>query len=95
MVSTSRCGRDNPGSNPGHGINATVFALIKLEDIMSLEFPFYFKNTVLAVIGNSENFYSCLCFKNIKFYAVKQQSKNCVFAKWCNIQHLKQEKRVS
>ena len=22
MVSTSRCGRDNPGSNPGHGIAA-------------------------------------------------------------------------
>ena len=21
VVSTSRCGRDNPGSNPGHGIN--------------------------------------------------------------------------
>ena len=24
VVSTSRCGRDNPGSNPGHGIDNTA-----------------------------------------------------------------------
>ena len=24
VVSTSRCGRDNPGSNPGHGIPALL-----------------------------------------------------------------------
>ena len=24
VVSTSRCGRDNPGSNPGHGIMIAV-----------------------------------------------------------------------
>ena len=25
VVSTSRCGRDNPGSNPGHGIQKQIF----------------------------------------------------------------------
>ena len=25
VVSTSRCGRDNPGSNPGHGILAVFY----------------------------------------------------------------------
>ena len=27
VVSTSRCGRDNPGSNPGHGILSLYFFL--------------------------------------------------------------------
>ena len=39
VVSTSRCGRDNPGSNPGHGINrsqAYIFIII-----------IFFKNGVL------------------------------------------------
>ena len=25
VVSTLRCGRSNPGSNPGHGINPEIF----------------------------------------------------------------------
>ena len=28
VLSTSRCGRDNPGSNPGHGRNMTNFVEI-------------------------------------------------------------------
>ena len=28
VVSTSRCGRDNPGSNPGHGITTIAKSLV-------------------------------------------------------------------
>ena len=29
VVSTSRCGRDNPGSNPGHGMLSYFFIAMK------------------------------------------------------------------
>ena len=42
MVSTSRCGRDNPGSNPGHGINHS-----QAYNFFYSPFFFFFSITVL------------------------------------------------
>ena len=40
VVSTSRCGRDNPGSNPGHGINRSQ-AYIFLKNILFFFFSVF------------------------------------------------------
>ena len=47
VVSTSRCGRDNPGSNPGHGISSCgVCVMAQLSNF----FPSLFKLYSLFVV---------------------------------------------
>ena len=41
VVSTSRCGRENPGSNPGHGRAEIVSDMAERANIFSYFFQFY------------------------------------------------------
>ena len=41
VVRTLRCGRNNPGSNPGHGIFSSFFSLSNPLQIHTLEFYLY------------------------------------------------------
>ena len=54
VVSTSRCGRDNPGSNPGHGISSCgVSVMAQLSRFFSLfflcEYIFFFFVTNILI----------------------------------------------
>ena len=44
VVSTSRCGRDNPGSNPGHGIGQffVLRVIVDFKILNCLLFQFFF-----------------------------------------------------
>ena len=75
MVSTSRCGRDNPGSNPGHGkIFFGVFSKLQLlrpnlEKFVLLRFiysihvcAYFYLLCVRAFVCASVFFFLCVMF---------------------------------
>ena len=64
MVSTSRCGRDNPGSNPGHGIlfshvlkQVKIIAIGVALDLSRIFLNFFFLKKTLIGGGNNPVLY--------------------------------------
>ena len=79
VVSTSRCGRENPGSNPGHGRAEIVSDMAERANIFSYFFIFFsilydFKTTIF-IYGNQDNrylnhnFFLFICVKTRHIYS--------------------------
>ena len=74
MVSTSRCGRDNPGSNPGHGRDAVVISVTACHGLTF--YKYFFMDLVITKQFNektnrSKNFVItgliCSCTNTVEF----------------------------
>ena len=80
VVSTSRCGRDNPGSNPGHGINrsqAYIFIIIFFFNLV-LFFSLYLACTCLKIgfeIGEQWALYRRQLAKGYTIYTIPLYSQ--------------------
>ena len=58
VVSTSRCGRDNPGSNPGHGSDCRCLGTAEyflMNSFLSFFFNFFIIVTYILILNSHKN----------------------------------------
>ena len=50
MVRTLRCGRSNPGSNPGHGMSSIIFSSFGIMQVFYVNLVFFF-SIILSIVN--------------------------------------------